>query len=111
MSHAIEGLIAMLPAAFQAEHAKGVDTVIQLNVTGLQMGHWNFVIKDGKLTTAKGIHPAPKVTITASTDDIVAVADGKLDPAQAFSQGKAKVAGDLNEAVQLIQLFRIKEHA
>ena len=111
MSHTIESLINMLPGAFQAENIKGVDTVIQLDVTGMQFSHWNVVIKNGKLAVAKGLHPAPELTITASTNDLIDIADGKLDPAQAFMQGKIKVKGDLTEAAQLLKLFRIKEHA
>ena len=111
MSHTIESLINMLPGAFQAENIKGVDTVIQLDVTGMQFSHWNVVIKNGKLAVAKGLHPAPELTITASTNDLIDIADGKLDPAQAFMQGKIKVKGDLKEATHLLQLFRIREHA
>jgi len=32
-------------------------------------------------------------------------------PAKAFMQGKAQVKGNLTEAIQLIQLFRLKEPA
>ena len=111
MSHTIESLLAMMPGAFQADKAKGVNTVIQLIVTGAQAGQWNVVIKDGKLNVAKGTHAAPELTITADTADILDVANGKIDPTKAFMQGKAKVKGDLTEAIKLIQLFRLKEHA
>jgi hypothetical protein len=53
-----KSLFAMLPGAFQADKAKGADTVIQLNVTGAQVGQWNVVIKGGKLNVAKGTHAA-----------------------------------------------------
>ena len=53
MSYTIEGLIAMLPGAFQASNVKVADTAIQLEVTGTQAGKWNAVIKDGKLNVAK----------------------------------------------------------
>jgi len=111
MSYTIEKLLAMLPETFQSEKARNADTIIQLNVTGAQAGIWNVVIKNGKLNVAKGTHAAPEITVTADTADILAVANGQLDPAKAFMQGKAQVKGNLTEAIQLIQLFRLKEHA
>ena len=105
MAHTIESLIAMIPKTLPGEKAKGADTVIQLNVTGSQAGQWNVVIKDGHVNVAKGAHPAPELTVTADTADILAVADGKLDPMTAFMQGKAKVQGDVTEAMELARLF------
>ena len=54
---------------------------------------------------AKGTHAALEITITADTADILAVADGKMDPTTAFMQGKAKVQGDMTEAMELAKLF------
>lgn len=105
MAHTIESLIAMIPKTLPGEKAKGADTVIQLNVTGSQAGQWNIVIKDGKVDVAKGTHAKPEITVTADTADVLAVADGKLDPTQAFMQGKAKVQGDLTEALELVKVF------
>lgn len=105
MAHTIESLIAMIPKTLPGEKAKGADTVIQLNVTGSQAGQWNVVIKDGHVNVAKGAHAAPELTVTADTADILAVADGKLDPMTAFMQGKAKVQGDVTEAMELARLF------
>jgi putative sterol carrier protein len=105
MAHTIESLIAMIPDTLPGEKAKKADSIIQLNVTGSQAGQWNVVIKDGKVNVSKGTHPSPEITITADTADILAVADGKLDPKQAFMQGKAKVQGDLSEALELVKVF------
>ena len=96
MAHTIESLIAMIPKTLPGEKAKRADTVIQLNVTGSQAGQWNV---------AKGTHASPEITVTADTDDVLAVADGRLDPMQAFMQGKAKVQGDMSEAMELARAF------
>jgi putative sterol carrier protein len=95
----------MIPKTLPGEKAKHADTVIQLNVTGSQAGQWNVLIKDGKVNVAKGTHATPEITVTADTADVLAVADGKLDPTQAFMQGKAKVKGDLTEALELVKVF------
>ena len=85
MAHTIESLIAMIPKTLPGEKAKRADTSIQLNVTGT--------------------HATPESTLTADTADVLAVADGKLDPTQAFRQGKTKVKGDLSEAPELVKVF------
>ena len=105
MAHTIESLIAMIPKTLPGDKAKRADTVIQLNVTGSQAGQWNVVVKDGNVNVTKGAHTSPEITITADTDDVLAVADGKLDPTQAFMQGKAKVQGDISEAMELAKIF------
>ena len=105
MAHTIESLIAMIPKTLPGEKAKRADTTIQLNVTGSQAGQWNVVIKDGKVNVAKGTHVAPELTVTADTKDVLAVADGKLDPKIALMQGKAKVKGDLSEVMDLVKVF------
>jgi putative sterol carrier protein len=105
MAHTIESLIAMIPKTLPGEKGKRADTVVQLNVTGSQAGQWNVVIKGGNVNVAKGTHPSPELTVTADTADVLAVADGKLDPTQAFMQGKAKVQGDISEAMELVKVF------
>lgn len=106
MAHTIESLIAMIPKTLPGDKAKNVDTIIQLNVTGSQAGESNAAIKDGKVNVVKGVHAAPELTVTADTADILAVADGRLDPTTAFMQGKAKVKGDLTEVLGLVDLFK-----
>jgi len=105
MAYTIESLIAMIPKTLPGDKAKRADTIIQLNVTGSQAGQWNVAIKDGKVNVAKGTHAAPELTVTADSADILAVADGKLDPTTAFMQGKAKVQGDMTEAMELFKLL------
>ena len=105
MAHTIESLIAMIPKTLPGEKGKKVDTIVQLNVTGSQAGQWNAVIKDGKVNVSKGVHTSPELTVTADTADVLAVADGKLDPTQALMQGKAQVKGNLSEAIEVAKVF------
>jgi putative sterol carrier protein len=105
MAQTIEGLLAMIPKTLPGDKAKQADTVIQLNVTGSQAGQWNVVVKDGNVNVAKGVHPAPEITLTADSADILAVADGKQDATQAVMQGKLKVQGDMAEAMELFKIF------
>jgi putative sterol carrier protein len=105
MAHTIESLISMIPKTLPGAKAKQANTIIQLNVTGSQAGQWNVVVKDGNVNVSKGTHPSPELTVTADTADVLAVAEGKMDPMAAFMQGKAKVQGDMSEAMELARLF------
>jgi putative sterol carrier protein len=48
------------------------------------------------------------MTLTADSADYVKIFTGELDGMQAFMQGKIKLGGDLNLAMKLMQMFKIK---
>jgi len=108
MSLTIETLMAKMPGAFIPEKAAGLDAVIQFKFTGAEPGDWFATIKDGKVTTEKGTFDTPKMTLTADSADYVKIFTGELDGMQAFMQGKLKLAGDLNLAMKLTQMFKLK---
>jgi putative sterol carrier protein len=97
-----------MPGAFLPEKAPGLDAVIQFKFTGAEAGDWYAVIKDNKVVVEKGQHAAPKMTLTADSSDYVKIFTGELDGMQAFMQGKIKLAGDLNLAMKLTQMFKIR---
>jgi putative sterol carrier protein len=101
-------LMEKMPGAFLPEKAQGVDAVIQFKFTGAEAGEWNATIKDGNVAVAQGTHPSPKMTLTADSADYVKIITGELDGMQAFMQGKIKLAGDLNLAMKLMQMFKMK---
>jgi putative sterol carrier protein len=101
-------LMEKMPGAFIPEKAQGVDAVIQFKFTGAEAGDWFAVIKDGKVDVERGIAPAPRMTLTADSADYVKIFTGELDGMQAFMQGKIKLAGDLNLAMKLMQMFKIR---
>ena len=104
----VEQLMEKMPGAFMPEKAAGLDAVIQFKFTGAEEGDWHAVIKDGKVDVSKGEHASPKMTLTADSADYVKIFTGELDGMQAFMQGKIKLAGDLNLAMKLTQMFKIK---
>lgn len=104
----VEQLMEKMPGAFIPEKAQGLDAAIQFKFTGAEPGEWVAAIKDGKVGVSKGTHPSPKMTLTADSDDYVKIFTGELDGMQAFMQGKIKLAGDLNLAMKLMQMFKIR---
>jgi putative sterol carrier protein len=108
MALTIETLMSKMPGAFLPEKAAGLDAVIQFKFTGAEAGEWHTTIKGGKVSVEKGVHPAPKMTLTADSDDYAKIFTGELDGMKAFMLGKIKLTGDLNLAMKLTQMFKIK---
>jgi putative sterol carrier protein len=108
MSITISELMEKMPKAFIPDKAVGVDAVVHFKFTGAEPGEWNAAIKDGKCIVAQGIpHSKPTMTLTADSADYIQIFTGELDGMQAFMQGKIKLAGDLNLAMKLMQMFKI----
>jgi len=105
----VSELMEKMPGAFIPEKAQGVDAVVHFKFTGEEAGEWNATIKEGKVEVAQGItRQQPNMTLTADSSDYVKIFTGELDGMQAFMQGKIKLAGDLNLAMKLVQMFKIK---
>ncbi len=104
----VSQLMEKMPGAFLPEKAQGLSAAIQFKFSGAEAGEWYAEIADGKCVTAQGVHPSPKMTLSADSSDYVKIFTGELDGMQAFMQGKIKLAGDLNLAMKLMQMFKIK---
>ncbi len=104
----ISDLMSKMPGAFLPEKAAGLDAVIQFKFTGAEPGDWYAIIKDGKCAVAQGDAPTPKMTLTADSADYIKIFTGELDGMKAFMEGKIKLGGDLNLAMKLMQMFKIR---
>ena len=67
--------------------------------------HLNFNVSPPKFTSNQDGGKAD-VTIKVSDDNLVLLADGKLNPMQAFMQGKIKVTGQIALAQKLDTVFK-----
>jgi len=105
----IAQLMEKMPGAFLPEKAQGITAVIHFKFTGAEAGEWNAAISDGKCAVASGA-PADKatMTLTADSSDYIKLFTGELDGMQAFMQGKLKLAGDLNLAMKMMQMFKMR---
>lgn len=102
-------LMEKMPGAFLPEKAQGVNAVIHFKFTGAEAGDWNATIADGKVEVDKGTPSKPAtMTLTADSEDYVKLFTGELDGMQAFMQGKLKLGGDLNLAMKMMQMFKIR---
>jgi putative sterol carrier protein len=101
-------LMGKMPKAFLPEKAPGLDAVIQFKFSGAEPGEWFAAIKNGACTVEPGVFPTPKLTLSADSADYVKIFTGELDGMQAFMGGKLKLAGDLNLAMKLMTMFKIR---
>ena len=108
MGLTVTELMSKMPKAFLPEKAPGLGAVIQFNFSGAEAGDWFATIKTDICTVEKGAHPSPKMTLSSDSDDYVKIFTGELDGMQAFMGGKLKLAGDLNLAMKLMTMFKIR---
>ncbi len=102
----LQGLMQQAINAFQPEKAAGINAKVQFHITGNQGGDWVATIQNQQLSVEQGTTPNPNLTLGADTQDIFNVVSGKLNPMQAFMQGKVQVKGDMGLAMRLLDLFR-----
>jgi putative sterol carrier protein len=104
----IPDFMARMAAALVPEKAVGINATIQLKLTGAQAADWFAIIQDSRCTLTEGLSPAATLTVSADSGDFIRIFTGQLDGMQAFMLGKLKVAGDLNLAMKLVGLFKMK---
>jgi putative sterol carrier protein len=102
-----EELIQILEKSFVKEASSGVNTTIQLNLSGEGGGDWYLNIKGMQLRIVKGIDEDSDAEITTSTSDLLAILSGSLDPLKAFFAGKIVISGDQSAVVKLLSLFKV----
>ncbi len=88
-----------------AKAAAGIEAIIQFVLTGDEGGDYYLEFTGGGMTTHKGKHDSPRLTITQSVQDWRDINSGKLNPQMAFMSGKLKVSGDMSLAMKLGSLM------
>jgi putative sterol carrier protein len=91
---------------FNPAAAADMNKTIQWNISGDEAGKWAFKIADQTCELIPGGVEKPDLTMMMSDKDWLAIAEGRLDPMNAFMTGKVKTAGDMMLALRLQQLFQ-----
>lgn len=105
MSEKVEAIIGSIKKKFDAESARGVDAVFQLDISGDQAGQWYLTVKDQSCHIAEGAHERPDVTFSMAGADFIEMMTGKITGQAAFFSGKLRVSGDLMLAQRFETLF------
>lgn len=73
----------------------------QFNITGEGEGAFYAEVKDGELHVEPYEYYDRDATFICSADTLLKLAAGKLDPILAFTLGKLKVEGSIEQALKL----------
>ncbi len=85
------------PSPAALEQLRTLDGVIRMVVAGGEGGDWSVDFKLGP----GALPEEPTTTVTVQAEDAEAMAQGQLDPMQAFMSGKIQVAGDMALMMQM----------
>lgn len=90
---------------FVPDKAKGVDALIQFDLSGDAGGLYWIKINDGECTSGEGEVENPRMTLKASAETWHSVSKGEVNVMKAFMGGKLKVKGDMNLGMKLQSMF------
>ncbi len=90
---------------FNPAAAAGMNKILQWNISGDDAGKWAFKIADQTCELIPGGVEKPDLTMSMSDKDWLAIAEGTLDPMNAFMTGKVKAAGDVMLGMRVANLF------
>jgi putative sterol carrier protein len=92
-------------AGFDPARWDGGDVSILYDVSGEGGGQWTIAIEGGQAAFREGAPVSPDVTITASSEHLHAMMEGKLNPVTAQLQGKIRFKGNTPLLLKLRQLL------
>ncbi len=99
----LENLFQQMQQRFNAQAAENIEAVFQYNLSDQQA--FSCEIKDASCSFKSGVHAAPDIELTLSSELIVEIIAGEADAMQAFMEGSIIAEGDLTLAPALVSLF------
>ncbi len=102
-----QDLFDKMPAAFVPEKAQGVNATVQIELSGEDGGTWVVNIADGKAAVSQEPVENPTMTLAMDAQDYMDMVSGKLNPMNAFMQGKVKLKGDMGLAMKFQNMFKL----
>lgn len=91
----------ILPQRFKPEKAKGVDVIVNIDISGNNGGEWIVTIRNQTLKIKEGVHISPSLSLKISEKDYLDVINGKLSGEKAFFTGKLRLKGNIAQALRL----------
>lgn len=103
-------VLQAMPESAQTSLAKGVNGTFQFDVkTDGRQQTFHIALRAGESASAgqgKAPGQAPNTTVSVAEGDLVALANGRLTPQQAFMGGKVRVSGDMGLAMKLERVLK-----
>jgi putative sterol carrier protein len=102
----VKKILDLMSTQFNPDAAKGMDVVIQFNLTGEGGGNYYVQIQNGSCTLFTGTHASPRLTTSMTASDFVKLCNREADPETLFNYGKLRLTGDIALAMKMQTLFR-----
>jgi len=83
------------------EKLAGVTGTILFDVAGDAPTQYTLVFADGKAELQEGSPGVPDMTVSATSQDLIAIGKDELSPLHAVMRGKIKISGDMSLALHL----------
>ena len=93
---------------FNPEAAAGLNKTLQFNISGDEAGKWALKIANQACELIPGGVEKADLTLSLADKDWISMAEGKLDPMNAYMTGKLKATGDIAFAMRIPSLFGLK---
>lgn len=108
-----EKIFKEVQKAFLKADTKAItaDFAFQFNITGEGEGIFYAAFKNGKLSVEPYDYNDRDVLFTADGETFIAIANGKVEPIEAFKEGKLSFEGDQELAKQIMFLIAEKPSA
>ncbi len=100
----IEKLIKFLPTKLDPQKAAEVDTVLGVTYSDIGMS-FTLHVRNSILAVTDGVPDNPDMTLVLDSDTHKLIVGGHLGILDAIDSGKVKVIGDVNELVEILNLF------
>lgn len=94
-----------MPEAIIQDKTQGINATMQFDLTGEGGGQYYLNIYEGMADTGKGRADNVATTVHMGAEDFKNMMSGKLNPMQAYMNGKIKVDGSLLLMQQFIGFF------
>ena len=99
------GSRGMMPSAFKATAAEGLDAIYQFEVSGDENLVAHLRISKGVCTYQEGSADKPNLIIKTPADVWLKISRGELSGQQAFLEGRYKAEGDMSLLLKMNHLF------
>ena len=86
---------------FNPEKAEGMNSVVQMKLTGEGGSPYYTEVRDQELSVEEGTREAPDATLTTSAENWLEINNGEANPMQLMMQGDLSVDGSTPAATKL----------
>ena len=101
----VSDLVHQYPDHFDANAAKGMDGVIQLDISGDKGGQFFLTVSGEELQVDEGEYDDPTVTITTTDENWLDIHRGEANPMSLMMKGQLSVSGSMAMATKFQDLF------